>query len=324
MRQYIQPWVEYETIHKGRQPGGVDRYRRTVELFINWAKGNGISEDPSEITRDDINNFMKWLFYEKQNIKNSSRANKLASIRSFFHYLVNTGVIKEDATKGIPTPKLVKKMPKKFTKEELGYIFAMPDLKTESGIRDLAILKTLYGAGLRVSEACHLKMDNITDGGGYIRLNIVGKGSKNRVVPLRNNPSKTLRHWYTIRLSHEANIEDPVFVRLKGGNHEGLSTVTMNNILKKYAVKAKIKTPDVFIHKLRSTYASDLFDNGFETLEIMVLMGHSDPKTTMQYIVISEKRLKKVAIPDSYWKELEQYRNRLPDQTLEGSSNENV
>ncbi len=85
----------------------------------------------------------------------------------------------------------------------------------------------------------------------------------------------------------------------------------INRILKKYAKMANIRTADVFVHKLRATYASDLYDLGFDTLEIMVLMGHSDPKTTMHYIAISERRLKKVAVSDSHWKKLDSYRERL-------------
>jgi len=317
MRQYIKPWVEHEKIHKGRQPSGVERYRRTVEMFIDWLEGNGISLEPGKISRSDIDAFMKWLFYQKGNIRNSSRANKLAAVRSFFRFLVYIGVIHDDPTEGVPTPRFSPRLPQKFTTEELRYIFSMPDTNSEMGIRDLAMLMTLYGAGLRVSELCSLRMGDVIDNGGYIRLNILGKGGKSRTVTLRTNPSRVLRQWLTIRMAQGAGLDDSVFVRLHGGNLEGLSPVAVNNVLKKYASKVGIRSSDAFVHKLRATFATDLYDAGrdrcpycghavekVDIFEIMHLMGHSDPKTTMRYIAISEKVLRKTAIPDRRWREL--------------------
>ncbi len=317
IKKYLKHWTEHELVQRGRRASGVEKYRLTAEMFLRWLKNNNRSSDPEIISRSDIDEFMKWLFYEQKNISNASRANKLAAIRSLFRFLIYKGVIKGDPTAGIPSPKVVKKLPVKFTTEELRYIFSMPDLTSEMGMRDLALLLTIYGAGLRVSEACSLKMDNVIDAGGYIRLTVFGKGGKYRIITLRTNPARLLRQWLTIRMSQGASEDDQVFVRLKGGNLEGLSAVTVNNILKKYAKRVGIQSPDAFIHKLRATFATDLYDSGrdrcrhcgraietVDLLEIMYLLGHSDPKTTMRYIAISEKVMNKTAIPDRRWRVL--------------------
>ncbi|MDO8281066.1 MAG: tyrosine-type recombinase/integrase [Thermodesulfovibrionia bacterium] len=317
IKEYIKPWTDYELRIVGRQPGGVENYRRSAEFFISWCKGNGFTADPAAIVREDIENFLKDLYYKFGNIKNSSRANKLAGLRSFFRYLLSTKVIKKDPTDGIPSPRVSKTLPSKFTTEELRFIFSAVDLNKEMGIRDMAMLMTAYGAGLRVSELCDLAIEDVIDkGSGYIRLNILfAKGGKSRTLTLRTTPSNALRQWLTIRNAHKAQPGDPVFVGMKGSSGR-LSATAMNNILKKYASKMGI-TSDVFIHKVRTTFATDLYDAGrdrctrcghpvetVDLLEVAYLMGHSDPKTTRGYIAISDKVLRKTAIPDRRFKEL--------------------
>lgn len=318
MRSYLKAWTEFEQLQKGRQASGVSRYLRTVKMFLTWLEGNDTPLTPAGISRADVDEFLKWLFFSAGNIKNSSRANKLSAIRSFFRYLVYARVISTDPTEGIPFPKISNALPQKFSTEELRLIFSSPDISNPMGLRDKAMLLTIYGAGLRVSEVCGLTISDITDTGGYIRLNILGKGNKNRVLTLRMRPSSLLRQWITYRTSQGAKTSDLVFVRLRGGNLEGLSSVSINDILKKYAARVGIKLSDVFVHKMRTTFATDLYDAGadkcpyckhtiprVDIVEIMHLMGHSDPKTTMRYIAVSDKVLRKTAIPDSRFKELE-------------------
>lgn len=302
----LDQWTEHEIVSKGRQKSGVKRYRQSMELFISWFEGNGKSFDAGAVSRSDIDAFMKWLFYEKSNVKNSTRAAKLSALRSFFKYMIYIGAITADPTENVPTPKITAILPSKFTTEELRFIFAAPDLSKQAGIRDKAMLTTIYGAGLRVSEVCNLNISHIIDTGGYIRLNILNsKHNKSRTLTLRTNPSRFLRYWLTIRMANGAKHDDKIFTALKGNTKwQRLSSVSVNNVLKKYAVRVGINSSDAFVHKLRATFATDLYDFGVGILEVMYLLGHSDPKTTMRYIAISDKVLKKTAIPDVRWKDL--------------------
>lgn len=330
MRQYVKPWVEHERVHLGRQPSGVDRYRRNVEMFLEYLKGNDIPLEAEKIGRPDIDGFMKWLYFEKKNLKNSSRANKLIAVRSFFKFLIYAGVIKKNPTEGIPSPRVQTRFPQQFSKEELAYIFSKPNMTTEAGRRDKALLNTIYGAGLRVSEVCNLTMRDVVDrGSGYIRVDIIGKGDKNRTNTLRTVPSRILREWLTIRVAQGAKLDDPVFIRLKGPiSHfvqgEALSNVSINNILKKYAKQVGIISSDAFVHKLRATAAIRLYDSGDEKCprcgfhiqqidiyEIKNWLGHESLSTVESYIKISERRQKKTAIPDRHWHELEDIANKV-------------
>ncbi|MDH4101251.1 MAG: phage integrase N-terminal SAM-like domain-containing protein, partial [Nitrospirota bacterium] len=175
LTEYIKPWCEHERVQRGRQPSGVDRYRRTVEMFLAWCKEKGKPEGPSSIDRADIDEFMKWLFYDAGNTKNSSRANKLSALKSYFRYLTYCGAILRDPTKGVPTPKFQKVLPKVFTTEDLGLILSEPDTTKIMGLRDKAVLYTIYAGALRVSEICGLTIEDVIDpGSGSIRLNIIG------------------------------------------------------------------------------------------------------------------------------------------------------
>jgi len=321
MREYLISWAQYLTIQKGYSPLTSKKYISTLNLFIEYLKSNELPTNPELITRDHIDAFMKYLYFNG-NRKNSSRANKLSALKSFFNYLIYTYQIQTNPTIGISTPRFSKALPVKFTTEDLSYIFQAPDKQTLQGIRDLAMLKAIYGAGLRVSEVCNLQMGHLIESGGHIRVNILNsKGDKSRTVTLRKNPSDTLRAWLSIRTSQGASAGSSVFVGLKHGGYQGLTMQSANNILKKYGKIAGINEADVFVHKLRATFATDLYDSGrdrcaycnhpiqsVDVIEVMRLLGHSDPKTTMRYIAVSERYVEKIAIPDRRWTELEKVR----------------
>ncbi|MBC8413678.1 tyrosine-type recombinase/integrase [bacterium] len=319
MKNYLQLWVEHERIHRGRQPQGIDRYRRNVEMFLSWCKETGISSEASAIQRSDIDQFMKWLYFEAGNIKNSSRRSKLFALRSFFRFLVYQGIIESDPTIRIPAPKTQKGVPSKFTDEELQLLFSLPDCKSEMGVRDSAILIVLFCTGLRVSEICGLDLKDISDTGGYIRLRIRGKGGKLRILPLHKINASILRRWLLIRYKETVQPDSPVFIRvMRGIDQRGrLSMQSINKILKKYGSKIGIGSAEVFVHKMRATYAINLYDISagrchrcnapraiVNIYELMHAMGHNDANTTQAYINVSESATNKAAIPDWKMKQL--------------------
>lgn len=318
----ITEWMEHLFIQKGQRLTGVGRYATTVRGFFAWLKQASLPDDPSEITRTDIGEWQKALFYDLGNISNRSRASKLSAVRSFFQWLKYSGLRHDDPTKGIPSPKIQETLPQKFSTEELRLLFSAPPRDTMMGLRDLAILKTLYAAGPRVSELIKLDLNHLVDTGGYIRLQIIcGKGGKDRTVTMRTNPSRALRDWVAIRRGIEADTP-AVFIRLKKGGVRGesdrLSDRSIQNILKKYARIVGIDDVDVFCHKMRSTFATDLYDSTPERCvcgrhihivgiqEVSILLGHEDIKTTAGYIAISDRVLRKTAIPDKRFNEIEE------------------
>lgn len=314
------PWMEHQSIIKGQRPNTVSRYETFVRGFFTWCKENGRPTDPGEVTRDDIGEWMKALFYDQGNLSNRSRASKLSALRSFYSWLNYSGRLNHNPSKEIPSPRITESLPQIFSTDELRKIFAGPDRGTIRGIRDLAILKTMYAAGTRVSELTGLDMNHVIDSGGYIRLQIVdSKGGKSRMVTLRNNPSKALREWLLIRREMDCP-DQALFLGLRKNEIHRLGTKSIQAVLKKYAKRVGIKDADIFVHKMRSTFATNLYDSGNDhcphcrraityvgPVEVAMLLGH-DPgnlSTVMRYIAISERVLKKTAIPDRRFNEIE-------------------
>lgn len=320
--ELITGWMEHLFIQKGQRQRGVEQYCLVVRSFFKWAGTVERAVDPLRVAREDITEWQKALFYDMGNISNRSRASKLSAVKSFFKWLRYAGYRQDDPSRGIPSPKVQEVIPQKFSTEELRLLFRAPDKGTVQGLRDLAILKTLYAAGPRVSELAELDLNHCIDTGGYIRLRIQGKGGKERTVTMRTNPSRALREWLLVRKGLETDTE-AVFIRLGKGGTRGrsdrLSDTSYQQILKKYARAVGIDDANVFLHKMRATFATDLYDSGHDkcprcgcsihsvgVFEVMTLLGHEDPKTTMSYVAVSERTLRKTAIPDKRFNEIEE------------------
>lgn len=310
--------MEHLFIQRGQQVRGVQQYAHVLRSFFLWLPVAGYLGEVQGIDRKLVEDWQKALFFDFGNLSNRTRASKLSALRSFFGWLKFAGYRGDDPTKGIPTPKLGTSLPQKFSTDELRQLFAAPDTNTIEGLRDLAILKTLYASGARVSELCNLDLRHISDSGGYIRLRFVGaKGNKDRTITLRRNPSKTLRAWICARQGLTID-NDALFVILWGERYTRLNDSVAQRVLKKYARLIGIADAEVFVHKMRGTFASDLYDSGddccprckatihhVDLLLVQLALGHSDPKTTMPYIAISERHLRKTAIPDKRFNEIE-------------------
>lgn len=319
LENLITGWMEHMFIQKGQRPKGVETSVKRFRKFVTWMEQTGI-KNIMDVTRGDIEEWQKALFYDHANV-NTSRSSKLSAIRSFFRWLKYSGRRRDDPTKGIPSPKVQEKLPQKFTTDELRLLFASPSRETVLGLRDLAILKTLYASGPRVSELVALNLSDIVDTGGYIRLKIIGgKGGKSRMVTMRTNPSRALRQWITVRKEMTSDC-DAVFIRIDKRGKKSTSRLgarAVQNLLKKYARLVEINDAEVFCHKMRSTFATDLYDSGHDkcprcgmqfqhvgVFEVAALLGHEDPKTTLGYVAISDRVLRKTAIPDKRFNEIE-------------------
>lgn len=319
MESLIFSWMEFLSIQKGQRPNTVVQYAKIVRSFFDWTGVEGLPPlTPDKINREIVGEWIKHLFYNQGNISPKSRASKLSALRSFFAWLKYTGKLTADPTHGIPSPRVQESIPQKFSTDDLRLIFGGPARDTHMGLRDLALLKTMYATGTRVSELVNLDMNHIIDSGGYIRLQIVdGKGGKSRTVTMRNNPSRALREWLHIRRGIET--DDPaLFIRLQGKPIARLSTKTAENILKKYARAIGVSDAEAFVHKMRATFACDLYDSGNDqcphcrkainyvgVIEVALLLGHEDLSTVMRYIGVSERVLRKTAIPDRRFNEIE-------------------
>ena len=313
----MESWMEFLRIQKGHVGQGIEKYAVSVQAFLAWLERTGLDFDPLTISRPTVEAWQKSLFYDQGNMSNSTRAGKLAALRSFFGWLVYAGHREDDPTIGIPSPKIIPGQPQKFSTEELRKILSAPDVTKPRGIRDLALLMVLYAAGPRISELCKLDTTHVIDTGGYIRLRFLGgKGGKDRTITLRRAASQALRNWIIIRKSLPAR-GHALFVRLSQATHTRVTICAVQKLLKKYAASVGLDDTEVFAHKMRATFATDLYDSGddccprcggtvrkVDLLDVQLALGHSDPKTTLAYVAISERQLRKLAIPDKRFHEI--------------------
>ncbi len=297
----ISAWMEHLFIIKGRRVRGVGQYAKVLRGFLVWLGGKPWQETKT----GDIDNWLKALFYDLGNISNQSRASKLSALRSFFGWLKATGHREDDPTDGIPTPKVRQKHPQIFTTEELKLLFAAPDRTKLMGLRDYTVMRTLHAAGPRVSELCTLDINHIHDSGGYIRICFVDtKGGNDRTIILKERAAKVLREWMIVRAGIDTD-HQALFITLRGRHYNRLSPKSADDILKNYGRIAGINSAKVFCHKLRSTFATDLYNETGDLLTVQLAMGHQRMDTTMRYIAVSKRHLSKLALPNSRFKEIE-------------------
>jgi site-specific recombinase XerD len=293
--------------------GTVNAYERALKQFHGWLAEMNYDTDPNALTAAEIKEFMRALVFKYHNLKNSTRAQKLSAIKSFFAYLISEGWLIGNPADDVATPRIPKTLPSKFTTKDLAKLFAEPgdDLW---GLRDLAILKVLYASGLRVSEICSLDVDDIDDTGRYTNLLILGKGEKPRLVSMVANPAAALRHWVIPRLGINTE-HKALFITRRSS--ERMSPDSMNDVLQKYANKVGMAKGSAFVHKMRATCFADMYDSMMtrchacgaaitkhDIYTLAAFAGHSDPKTMQAYVEISELS-RKMRIPDRRFSEIE-------------------
>ncbi|WAM29421.1 tyrosine recombinase XerC [Myxococcus sp. NMCA1] len=223
----------------------------------------------------------------------ASRARRLASIKSFYKYLVRQKLLPASPAKLVKSPKLPKTLPKVLPVEEVFAILDMPDLKTVLGLRDRAILELLYGGGLRISELCGLDLLDIDRSGRIVR--VMGKGSKERLVPVNAQSIRALEAYLARRGELLATIRkdqapDAMFLNFRGGR---LTPRSIARHLDTYVLKCAL-TRKVSPHAMRHSFATHLLGGGADIRSIQELLGHSSLSTTQRYTQVTWEQLQQV------------------------------
>ena len=229
---------------------------------------------PDLISSDDILGYLQ----SRKGISKRSQARLLSSFRSFFGWLVLEEMINDNPCDKIDSPKLGRYLPDVLSVEEVTAIIDSVDTGSWTGLRDKAILETLYGCGLRVSEAVGLKISGLYFTDGFIR--IVGKGNKERIVPVGDMAVEALKNYLEVRpLPADAESDDLVFLNRFG---KSLSRVSMFKMIKTQALLADIKK-EISPHTFRHSFATHLIENGADLRVVQEMLGHESVVTTEIY-----------------------------------------
>ena len=275
-------------IERGLSENSIDSYSSDLKSFYSYIKKNSLSENLKKCD----SNIIKQFIYEQSKINNpKTQARRISGIRSFFDYLVFESFIKTNPTELIETPKIGKKLPDSLSLKEIIKIINNIDLSHPQGIRNRAIIETLYGSGLRVSELISLKLSNLFFKESLIK--VLGKGNKQRLVPMGKFSKKYLKIYIKDqRLKTKINKidSDTIFLNRNGRQ---ISRVMIFKIIKELAINSNIKK-NISPHTLRHSFATHLIENGADLRTIQKLLGHENIITTEIYTHLDTKHLKNI------------------------------
>ncbi len=262
-------YAYYLKIERGLSPNTVAGYLSDISLFF---EESGL--DPASVAPADI---VDYLSERSDTLSKRSQARLLSAFRSFFDWMILEGAMKENPCDGVDPPKIGRYLPEVLSVQEVDDIIASVDTSTPAGLRDRAILEVLYGCGLRVSEAAGLRLSDIFAKEGFLR--IVGKGDKERIIPLGEMAAEALEAWYGARPEPCRGYEDFVFLNRSG---KSLSRVSIFNMVKKQAMLAGVRK-EISPHTFRHSFATHLVENGADLRVVQEMLGHESILTTEIY-----------------------------------------
>ncbi len=262
-------YAYYLKIERGLSPNTVAGYLSDISLFF---EESGL--EPASVAPADI---VDYLSERSDTLSKRSQARMLSAFRSFFDWMILEGAMKENPCDGVDPPKIGRYLPEVLSVQEVDDIIASVDTSTPAGLRDRAILEVLYGCGLRVSEAAGLRLSDIFAKEGFLR--IVGKGDKERIIPLGEMAAEALETWYGARPEPCRGYEDFVFLNRSG---KSLSRVSIFNMVKKQAMLAGVRK-EISPHTFRHSFATHLVENGADLRVVQEMLGHESILTTEIY-----------------------------------------
>lgn len=287
IRSWLDPFSHYLSVERGLARNTLESYRRDLRKFISFLEKGKITS-PQKVDRPLITGYLLSLKEEGRAPSTISR--NVASIRSFFNFLVQESALEDNPAQLIKAPRIEKKLPRVLTAKEVDRLLQQPRNDGQAGLRDKAMLELLYASGIRVSELVSLNVIDFSPEVGYLRCR--GKGMKERIVPIGSMAvSCVLEYLHNCRPKmQKMNDEKALFL-----NHHGrrLTRQGFWKILKKYAQKSRING-EITPHTLRHSFATHLIENGADLRSVQEMLGHSDISTTQIYTQITRRKIREV------------------------------
>ena len=286
-KNLLKEYLIYLKIERGLSENSIKSYSYDIKNLLSYIKKYNSKLSLKQCDKQ----FMQEFIYEiSKNINSRSQSRLLSSLKSFFNYLVFEGYNNTSPMELIESPKIVTKLPDVLSIEEIKLLIKNSELNKNHGIRNSAILETLYGSGLRVSELINLKLSDIHYDDKL--LLIQGKGNKQRLVPLGSISESKVSNYvnnYRILKKVKKNSNDIVFLNRNG---KKLTRAMIFNIVKEAQNKSNIKKT-VSPHTFRHSFATHLLENGADLRSIQIMMGHENITTTEVYTHLDTKHLSK-------------------------------
>lgn len=274
-RDYVKGYIRYLKLQRGMSSNTLDAYQRDVDRLLTWL--HQTERDPLYVGLDDLQEFAAGL--HDVGIGPRSQCRILSGIRSFYRFLQLDGYRDDDPTELLESPQLGEHLPEVLSADEVDRLEASIDLSKWEGHRNRAIIEVLFSCGLRVSELVNLKLSCLYLEEQYVR--ILGKGMKERLVPISPRAIRELHFWFDDRqrMTIKPGEEDYVFLNRRGAH---LTRTMILIMLKRQAVEAGI-TKTISPHTLRHSFATALLEGGADLRAIQAMLGHESIGTTEIY-----------------------------------------
>lgn len=280
----VREYIRYLKLARNLSPNTVMAYQHDLSYLLDFCAKEG--QSPLTLGIDDLHRFAANI--HDHGVKASSQARILSGVRSFYHYLVDESYLDDDPSELLESPQLGVHLPEVLCTEEVDMLEASIDVSKPEGHRNRAIIEVLFSCGLRVSELVNLKISNIYREEMYLR--IMGKGRKERLVPISEKALQELDFWFAVRrtMNIKRGEEDYVFLNRRGAH---LTRTMILIMIKRQALEAGI-TKTISPHTLRHSFATELLKGGADLRFIQAMLGHEYIGTTEIYTHIDDSMLR--------------------------------
>lgn len=284
----LKDYQNYLRLERGLSENSIENYSLDIKKIMKWLDTNEVQIDPICISEETLQQFIYDISKE---VNPRSQSRIISGLRGFFDYLVFEDFRSSNPLELIESPKIGRKLPDTLSIEEIDTLIAAIDLSSKQGERNRAILETLYGCGLRVSELTSLKISDLYFDEGFIK--ITGKGNKQRLVPIGKTTEKFItmyRNEVRVHQEIDSKAKDTLFLNRNG---KPLSRAMIFTIVKDLAKKTGIRKA-ISPHTFRHSFATHLLENGADLRAIQEMLGHESITTTEIYTHVDKKRLTEV------------------------------
>ena len=286
MNTYVKEYTSFMTDIRHKSLNTVESYKRDVTQYTSYLDGTGVT-DISSTTKTTVLSYL--LYLQKEGRASSTVSRTLASLRSYYLFMMQNGVVKSNPTSNLEAPHVEKKIPKILSGEEVELLLEQPKNCDNKGIRDKAMLELLYATGIRVSELINLDVSDVNVPMSFVRCK---GGKKERIIPMGHQAKDALENYinnvrkYMVKDENETAL----FVNCSGAR---LSRQGFWKLIKYYQHIAGIET-DITPHTLRHSFAAHLLENGADLHSIQEMMGHADISSTQVYSRMMNSKIKDV------------------------------
>lgn len=285
---YIKHFKDYLRLERGLSENTFVNYEMDILKFCHFLETHYPDISPVNIQNIHLQEF---IYQVALDLNPRSQARLISGLKSFFHFLIFEGYRKDDPTSLIDLPKIGRKLPDTLALEEINALITAIDLHKAEGERNYAMLETMYGCGLRVSELVALKISDLYFNEGFIK--ITGKGNKQRFVPVGEVTVDFIKKYLNgsrAAVPKKKGHEDTLFLNRRGA---GLTRAMIFTIIKDLAVKINLQK-NISPHTFRHSYATHLLENGADLRSIQLMLGHESITTTEIYVHLERSHLKKI------------------------------